>query len=479
MIKTSELSFQYSGSSDWALKDVNMSVERGECLIFTGPSGCGKSTLVKCLNGLVPHFEKGRRAGMVTFDGKDIAEEPMHAIARRIGTVFQNPRSQFFTTNVIDEIAFGCENMGIERSMMQSRADKALESFGISSLRDRAIFNLSAGERQKVILAAIYAMGPEIWVMDEPSSNLDGSAVESLADALRFLKREGKTIIISEHRIHYLRGIADRIVVMDHGRLSEIHSEKRFFQFSNAELNTMGLRWGSIPLSPVGEPVCSGSTSSVCRLAATGITYRYASASDEVLKEICIEGTGGEIVAVTGGNGTGKTTLAMILCGLYKEHSGTVSIDGTPMKPKKRIRSCKMVFQETDHQLFTESVYRELQMALPERGGQHAKIMETLRSVGMEEKTDERPHAMSGGEKQRLAIAAALVAAPKALVLDEPTSGLDAGNMKRVGKALSVAASRGCLVIVVTHDAEFIHTCCTRVLHMENGGFIHGTTASS
>ncbi len=468
MISAVDLSFRYAGHAHWALKDINLDVHSGECVVLAGPSGCGKSTLAKCLNGLVPHFEKGTRAGRVLHQGLDLADLPMHRIAGSIGAVFQNPRSQFFTTRVEDEVAFGCENAGLPRELIKKRIDKALDRFGIAHLRRRTIFGLSAGERQRAILAAVHAMGPGAWVLDEPSANLDPASLEELRAALESLKREGKALIIAEHRCHYLRGLADRIFLLEQGRIAEVNSGSDFFSRDNEQMSRCGLRWTNLPayLASAPEPGMQS------RLASRDLCFRYAGETHDALRVANLSASAGEIIALTGANGTGKTTLAMLLCGLFKERGGQVAIDGRARKAKERVRLCRLVLQEADHQLFTESVFNELKLGLAANGLNSGPVTEMLETIGLGDKVRCRPHALSGGEKQRLAVAAALIAEPAILILDEPTSGLDADNMRRMGGLLKEAASHGGVVLVVTHDVEFIHTCCTRVLHMEKGGIL-------
>lgn len=479
MISVSQLSFRYAGHDDWALKDLSLEINPGQCTVLAGPSGCGKSTLIKCLNGLVPHFEKGVRAGQVLHHGQDLADLPMHRIAQKVGAVFQNPRSQFFTTRVIDEVAFGCENAGLPRDRMQKRVEAALERFDIAHLRQRTIFGLSAGERQKVILAAVYAMGPDTWVLDEPSANLDSSSVESLRTALESLKREGKTLIIAEHRCHYLKGLADRIVMLDEGRVTGEHAGSDFFKKSNAELNQNGLRWihPSAYFPQEAEPVVIELDKE--RLASRNLCFRYPGKTEDALQGAEMSCRHGEIIGLTGANGAGKTTLAMLLCGLFKAGGGQINIDGLARKARERLRLCRLVLQEADHQLFTESAFKELELGLNGRGRNHDSIMEMLEAIGLGDKAHCRPQSLSGGEKQRLAVAAALIAQPAVLILDEPTSGLDAGNMRRMGALLKQAASRGSVVLVATHDHEFMQTCCTKVLQMETGGILNGEIAAS
>ncbi len=473
MISVKDLSFQYAGQSEWALKDVCLDIPRGECLLLTGPSGCGKSTLVKALNGLIPHFEKGVRAGRVLMDGVDLADSPMHRIAQSVGAVFQNPRSQFFTTRVADEIAFGCENMGRPRQELARRVELALRRFSITSLRERSVFSLSAGQRQKVILAAIFAMGPDIWVLDEPSANLDQASIQSLAGTIQEMQREGKTLIIAEHRCHYLRGLANRVVTLRAGRVSCIQCADEFFDSANEDMNRRGMRWVRVPDQiPVADAPSADIVAS--RLAVQHLGYRYPGAPGQALTDVNLTAAGGEIIALAGDSGAGKTTLAMLLCGLFRDREGRILIDGSVRSPKSRLRSCRLVLQESDHQFFTESVSRELELALSVNGGPSAGVTEMLAAIGLSGKAACRPHTLSGGEKQRLAAATALIAQPAIVILDEPTSGLDAKNMERIGALLQDVAARGGLVLVATHDLEFIQTCCTRVLRMQDGGVVHG-----
>jgi len=475
VISAVDLSFRYAGHKGWALKDVCLEVAPGECVILAGPSGGGKSTLAKCLSGLVPHFEKGVRAGRVLHNGVDLAELAMPRIALGVGAVFQNPRSQFFTTRVEDEVAFGCENAGLPRERMLRRIHRALERFNIAHLRQRTIFDLSAGERQKTILAAVYAMGPEVWILDEPSANLDPASMEDLRICLESLKREGKTLIIAEHRCHYLRGLADRVMVLAEGRIVEVQGGAGFFSQGNAQMSRRGLRWTRLPQGFTPPPAKRRQE----RLASRGLRFRYPGEGHDALQGADLSAGAGEIIALTGANGAGKTTLAMLLCGLFKERGGRVAIDGLARKAKERVRLCRLVLQEADHQLFTESAYKELRLGLADRGRDCGRGMELLEAIGLGEKAHCRPQSLSGGEKQRLAVAAALAAQPAILILDEPTSGLDAANMRRMGELLKQAAGRGGAVLVATHDAEFIQTCCTKTMHMEKGGVLNGQATGS
>ncbi|ADK84684.1 ABC transporter related protein [Desulfarculus baarsii DSM 2075] len=457
-----KLSFRYAGGAGWALKDASLSLDHGQCVILAGPSGCGKSTLLKAFNGLIPHYEKGRRAGRVLLDGVDLAAMAMHQIARRVGAVFQNPRSQFFTTRVEDEIAFGCENLGTPRPLLRRKVDLAMSRLGLEGLGRRSVFGLSAGQRQKVILAAVLAMGVDALTLDEPSANLDQAALAELVGLLAELKAEGKTIVIAEHRCDYLRGLADRVVLLDDGRISAEIDAKAFFGQSAQEARRLGLRWPG-DATPSDDPPASGGHD----LALCALRYRHPGRPGDILRGVDLEAHGGRIVAVSGANGCGKTTLALTIAGLLKERGGAVRLDGRPCRPRQRLRRCRMVLQEADHQLFAESVQAELTMA--GGAGQKTRVAELLRASGLERVAQCRPQALSGGQKQRLAVAAALAAQPDVLVLDEPTSGLDGHNLRGMAALLCQAAQAGTIVLAVTIDHQFIDACHARALCLEDG----------
>ena len=465
MIAVRDLSFRYAGRDDWVLKDINLDIKSGECLLLAGISGCGKSTLTKCLNGLIPHFEKGERAGRVLLDDTEIAKLPMHRIALRVGTVFQHPRTQFFTTNVTDEIAFGCENAGFDRREIRDRVTRAMDQLEIRSLKDREVFSLSDGERQKVILAAIQAMDADILVFDEPSSNLDPHAVGELESLMLQLKAAGKTLIIAEHRLHYLTQLIDRVALMAHGRIQRIYSAAEFLDLHNRDLNALGLRWQQ--LTQPQNDIASPSVEAANTLTIENLDYRYNKRSPQVLSGIDLHFTGGEITAITGANGSGKTTLAMVLGGLYRETGGRICVNGQPLSARQRIRTCRLVMQEPDHQLFSESVLQELQIATDDSPLSEAELQGLLQRFGLAPLGHCHPHALSGGEKQRLVITTAVAAGFDVLILDEPTSGLDATNMRQLGQLLNEISRQGKVVLVITHDYEFVQTCCTSLVELQ------------
>ena len=247
MITIKNLSFQYSTEEELVLKNINLSVHQGECILLCGKSGCGKSTLLKIINGIIPEFYQGKITGSVEVAGMNPFETEIYKISEKVGSVFQNPKTQFYTTNTTDEIAFALENYGLERAKIQKRLQEVQETMHISALMDRNIFALSGGEKQKIAIAAVYALNPEIFVFDEPSSSLDMDSMLELSKLMEQLKEEGKTIIIAEHRLWYLKKLVDRAVYLENGRITKEYSMKEIQNLSEEERCRTGLRHTDFP----------------------------------------------------------------------------------------------------------------------------------------------------------------------------------------------------------------------------------------
>ena len=215
MITIRDVSFTYSGCETDGIRRINLEISKGECILLCGRSGCGKTTLTRLINGLIPAFYAGTLTGSVRIENQDVAELPLYKIAQRVGSVFQNPRTQFFNVDTDSEIAFGIENEGCPQERLVQRVRQTAEELHIENLCGRNIFELSGGEKQKIAFASVYAMNPDIYVLDEPSSNLDSESIAALQSYIRNIKAQGKTVIVAEHRLYYLTGIADRIVYME------------------------------------------------------------------------------------------------------------------------------------------------------------------------------------------------------------------------------------------------------------------------
>ena len=219
------------------MNGVSLTIKNGECVLFTGASGCGKSTLLRLLNGLIPEFYDGERTGKICIDGTEISEKGIYDFVGKIGTVFQNPRSQFFNVDTTSELAFGCENMAIPEAEILSRIERTVSVFQIEKLMDRDIFELSGGEKQKIACASNHVLGPEIILLDEPSANLDYEAAENLRQIIQCWKEEGKTILIAEHRINYVWDLADRVIILEQGRVEKDFRKEEIKTFIEKKIN--------------------------------------------------------------------------------------------------------------------------------------------------------------------------------------------------------------------------------------------------
>ena len=219
MIEFENVSFSYTGQEHGGLRDINLKISDGECVLFCGRSGCGKTTITRLVNGLIPQFYQGELHGHVLVDGQEISNIPMYQIAAKVGSVFQNPRTQFFNVDTDSEIAFGIENEARPPKKLAERVEQTTEDLHIQKLRNRNIFELSGGEKQKIAFASVYAMNPQIYLLDEPSSNLDMTSIQELKEHLRLIKKQGKTVLIAEHRLYYLMELADRIVYLENGEI--------------------------------------------------------------------------------------------------------------------------------------------------------------------------------------------------------------------------------------------------------------------
>lgn len=236
-------SFRYAASAEPALVDFGLRIEPGEFVVLSGPSGCGKTTAT-LLNGLIPHFHAGDLAGRVQVFGDDPARQEIWRTAADVGSVFQNPRSQFFTTDPVSEIAFGCRNLGFPSATTEERVEEALRDFDFTNLRDRSIFALSGGEKQRLACASVAALRPRLYVLDEPSANLDAVATERLSRIMARWKASGAAVVVAEHRLAYMRDLVDRLVILSDGRVAGEYTGEQFRAMTDDHLAALGLRCG-------------------------------------------------------------------------------------------------------------------------------------------------------------------------------------------------------------------------------------------
>ena len=466
MIKIDHISFSYGEESEntGGVRDIDLNIEDGQFVVLCGESGCGKTTVTRLINGLIPHYYEGKMTGEVWVNGEKVSEQPLYDTAAVVGSVFQNPRSQFFNVDTTSEITFGCENLGQPEKDIRERFAKTVRDFRLEKLMDRNIFHLSGGEKQKIACAGVSIMEPDVLVMDEPSSNLDAASILDLRKILAFWKSQGKTIIVSEHRLYYLRGLADRFIYLAEGQVSRDYSAAEFEQLTEQQRSNMGLR--TFALERLLPPVLPQQEKTALALH----NFRFAYKNEpETLHIMDCEIPTNRIVGIIGNNGAGKSTFSRCFCGLEKR-CGEIVWNGRKYRPKDRLSTCYMVMQEVNHQLFTESVLDEVLISMEEENQERAE--EILNRLDLLAFKDRHPMSLSGGQKQRVAIASAIASKRSILFFDEPTSGLDYKHMKEVANVLRQVRDTGITVYVITHDLELILDCCTDIVHFENGSII-------
>ena len=460
MISIDNVSFGY-GEAQETLSQVSAAIAPGECVLLCGASGCGKTTVTKLINGLIPAFTPGcRMEGRVEVDGLDPGTTPMYELARKVGSVFQNPKSQFFNLDTDSELAFGLENEGRPPEEIRKRVSDTVDALHLQELQARNIFSLSGGQKQLLAFGSVYAMGPEIFVLDEPTANLDQDAIARLHDQIAGLKRQGRTVVIAEHRLYFLTDLIDRVLYLRDGVLERTFTRKQFCALTDREREALGLR----TLIPAGCTLPAAAPAGAKEgLSVEGLTCAYRK-EPPVFQALSFSARPGEVVAITGPNGVGKTTLSRCLCGLIREQAGQIALNGRLLNRKERQRAAFCVMQDVNHQLFSDSVWGECRMSAPDAPDSTVEgVLDSLHLLPFRER---HPMSLSGGQKQRLAVATALLSEKPILIFDEPTSGLDYARMVEVSGVIRSLAQQGRIVLVVTHDQEFLQRACDRVLRL-------------
>ena len=476
MIECKKVSFSYPPNETdigdreghGTLRNIDLSINDGDFVLLCGTSGCGKTTLTRLFNGLIPHYYDGKLEGTVMLDGEDMSGLSLFDISKKVGSVFQNPRSQFFNVDTTSEIAFGCENHGLEEAEIRKRVKLVSEQLNLTNLLDRSVFSLSGGEKQKIACGSAAAMEPDIFVLDEPSSNLDAYSIADFRKLLKILKSQGKTIIIAEHRLYYLYDLADRIIYLSDGEIQGDYTLPEFQLIPAAEKAKMGLRPLGLGEFADIEPASLHSGQGIWKLNHFHFAYKK---QPETLSLENIELPAGNVTAVIGHNGAGKTTLSRCLCGLEKRCKGILEKEGTSYSSKQRLKLCYMVMQDVNHQLFTESVSDEIMLSMQGQDEQTDKNQteEILSSLNLLEYKELHPMSLSGGQKQRVAIGSAIASDKEILVFDEPTSGLDYHHMLEVADNLQRLSDMGKTLFIITHDPELIAKCCNYFVFIEHG----------
>lgn len=452
-------------SSNGSLANINLKIKDGEFLLLTGGSGCGKTTVLRLINGLIPNFFEGNLQGEILVDGKNISSSELYDTAKTVSTVFQNPRSQFFNVDTTSELAFACENQGMDQNEILQRINQTVTEMQLEPLMNRSLFKLSGGQKQKIACASVAVTGNKIILLDEPSANLDNKSVEGLRELLKKWKSERKTIIVAEHRLSYLWDLADRTVVLKDGIILWEFDRKKMDSLSEEELHKTGLRTNKdCRVISAGVPELVEGPHNENTLLLQNFRYKYRNGY-QALNIPQMEIPIGQITAITGNNGEGKTTFLNCLCGLGSRSKGTLTLRGKTCKRRARQKQIFLVMQDVNHQLFAETVIDEILISQKEENEDEALMI--LKSLDLLEFAYRHPQSLSGGQKQRVAVACAIASCREILLFDEPTSGLDYTHMLQISQILKDLKAIGRTIIVVTHDRELIKECCDTEIELK------------
>lgn len=463
MLRLNNVSYQYHEASESSnVSEINLQVEGGRFVLLCGRSGSGKSTIIKLINSLIPnYYENGKLQGDVFVEQMNTQESKVYEISRVVSSVFQNPRTQFFNVNTTSEILFYLENRGFDRSYMKERLKETAKLFKIEDLLNRDIFELSGGEKQIIAIAAAYASGTQIIVLDEPSSNLDEQRTREIGEILKKLKEAGKTIIISEHRFYYIKALIDDVYYLDGGQIKNKFSRDEFFALDSATRKGMGLR--SIhfePLRVTDNHIHQGRKELVIEkiLCKFKDQNRCLAIEDRHFEY-------GKVIGIYGYNGVGKSTLIRLLMGLEKANEVSIRIGGKITSARKRLKESYLVMQDVNYQLFTDSVDTECSIGkLEERTEQD--VLKVLEKLNLLELKDRHPMSLSGGEKQRVAIASAILSGASIICFDEPTSGMDYDNMMRISDLIKQTIHEDMIIFMISHDNEFLNRTADEIFDL-------------
>jgi len=517
-IAIQDLSYRYRGTKENAIEGINLTLESGEFLVLMGPTEAGKSTLATCINGLIPHFHKGKLEGQVVVCGKNTRDHTVSQMAEDVGLVFQDFEAQLFSTSVELEIAFGPENFAVSREEIAQRIDENLAYVGLGDFRKRPPSTLSGGQKQKLAIASVLALQPKVLVMDEPTTDLDPISKMGIYEITgRLRKRSDLTLLVVEHETEEVLQ-ADRIALLKDGRLIRVGPAREILRdvdlFENMGLMPLGIvRFfkdigaPELPLTP-DEAVtawrrsgwqisCEHYDALVAKereaeqaisaqeplIRCRDLEFNYPGGV-KALDGIDLDIYPGDIVAIVGQNGSGKTTLAKHFNGLLLPTGGSVSVNGKTTQEQGIFRLGQLVgyvFQNPDHQIFSETVFDEVSFGprlrgLPEEEVR-ARVTETLKAVGLEGTEEEDPFSMTKSGRQRVAVAAVLAVQPDVLILDEPTTGLDYREQLSMMEMVRQLNENGSTIIFITHHMWVVAEYARKVFVIKDGRlFLEGTT---
>lgn len=384
--------------------------------------------------------------------------------AKLFGVVFQDPRSQFFMNTVQDEICFAAENIGVPSKKIKELLYEVSEFIGIEDLLLRNIDELSSGQKQKVAIASSLILQPKVLILDEPTSNLDIQGSKILIEIIKKIKDKGISIVISEHRIDSFKEVADRFLYINEGKLDEIWTSKQFENLSDEKLLSLGLRPKTVEKSANNEI----KNDNVPLLDIQSLSFHYKKTNSGI-DNINLRLYKGEVVSLLGNNGAGKTTLCKVICGLLKENTGLIKYRGKVANRNLRNKFCYFVMQDADYQLYSDSVVSEISIGKKITEKLKKDMEDSLDAFSLIKLKDRHPASLSGGEKQRVILAAAYCSEADIYILDEPTSGMDGNGLCAIIRWVKLLAEKGKIVIIITHDLLLAEATSNKFIYLEEG----------
>ncbi|BDR71850.1 ABC transporter [Clostridium tetani] len=494
IININNLTFNYPDSKQSAIKNINLTVNEGEFILIVGPSGCGKSTLIRLLNRVVPDYYGGTIEGEVSISGRNIEFLDKKQVIENVGMVYQHPEKQIVLQDVEREIAFGLENFNTDINTMKRNVSEVISLLGLNKIRDKQTTEISGGEKQRVAIASVVSMDPQIIAFDEPISQLDPISAEEVLNSIKRLNRDlGKTIILVEQRLDKCFHMADRIIFMENGEIigqgtpknipenivNKYHLPTITYIFKEAGLQTLPITVKE------GRDIIRNNKFQDLKeddlkfkevvMEIEKLNFEYERGY-KILKDLSFKLHRGEIMTVMGENGAGKSTLFKIIAGMIDKYKGKVLIDNKNIKSlklKERIKKIGYLSQNPNDYFGRKTVFEEVGYTLKNIGEyKEEKVEQVMKLLNISYLEDKNPRDLSGGEKQRVAIACTIITDPEILILDEPTRGMDAEAKENLGEIIKTLAEVGKSIVVITHDSDFAGDYSHSVMLMFNGEIV-------
>lgn len=442
-------------------ENVNFSIEKNTINLITGKSGCGKSSLLMCLSRVIPETVDGVMSGEIIYNGYNIEHSNAEEISGEIAYMFQDPDSQLCTFTVEDEIAFGLENLNVEQEKMEEIIDDILDLVGIKYLKYASLNKLSGGEKQKVALASILALDPDLILMDEPTANLDPISTIQIVELIKKLRDDmGKTIIIIEHNIDDFKDVIDKVIELNDKKTSDLEVDNFIEQYHN------NFKYPKRQHTNLGNDTV---------LDVHNLSYSYDEGKN-VIDNVSFSLYKGEIAALVGHNGAGKSTLSKLLIGFIKASKGEILLKEQNiynMNVKEIGDHMGLVFQNPEHQFIKMTVEKELSLSLEVRGNSEDVVKEKtdnyLKEFNLINNRESNPFTLSQGQKRRLSTASMMINGQPILILDEPTYGQDRENLIKLIDLLYQINKSGTSILIITHDMDMVERCCDKLIYLNKG----------